>query len=143
MKRAILIAVVIAVGLAYLAGFWPQHRQLSDVRAQLQETQARLAAAEARIRLGEMLGRLLALSDAVGAKNYGQAATLSSSFFDAVRTEATRAPLPAVTSTLQEILNARDRVTTAIAGTDPALTGILKEEERSLRRVLGYPVDGS
>ncbi len=143
MKRAILIGAVIVVGLAYLAGFWPQHRQLSDVRGQLQEAQTRLAAAEARIRLGDVLGRLLALSDAVAAKNYGQGATLSSAFFDAVRSEATRAAQPEVNSTLQEILSARDRVTTAIAGADPALTGILKEEERSLRRVLGYPVDGS
>jgi hypothetical protein len=143
MKRAILIAVVMVVGLAYLAGFWPQHRQLSDLRSQLQETQARLAAAEARIRLGDVLGRLLALSDAVAAKNYGQAATLSSSFFDAVRSEASRAARPDVTATLHEILNARDRVTTAIAGTDPALTGILKQQEQSLRRALGYPADGS
>lgn len=143
MKRAILIAAVIVVGLAYLAGFWPQHRQLSDVRRQLQETQARLTAADARIRLGDVLGQLLALSDAVAAKNYGQAATLSSTFFDAVRNEAAQAPQPEVTSTLQTILNARDRVTTAIAGTDPGVTSILKEQERSLRRVLGYPVSGA
>lgn len=143
MKRAILIAVVIVVGLAYVAGFWPQHRQLTDARGQLQDTQTRLAAAEARIRLGDVLGRLLALSDVVAAKNYGEAATLSSSFFDTVRTEASRATLPEVTATLQEILKARDRVTTAIAGTDPALSGVLKEQERSLRRALGYPVEGS
>lgn len=143
MKRAIVIAVVVVVGLAFVAGFWPQHRQLSDVRGQLQETQARLTAAEARIRLGELLGRLLALSDAVAAKNYGQAATLSSSFFDAVRTEASRATQPEVAATLRGILDARDRVTTAIAGTDAALTGVLKEQERALRRALGYPVERS
>jgi hypothetical protein len=27
-------------------------------------------------------------------------------------------------------------------GTDPALTGVLKAQERSLRRALSYPVDG-
>lgn len=30
MKRAIFIAAVIVVGLAYVAGFWPQRRQLTD-----------------------------------------------------------------------------------------------------------------
>lgn len=143
MKRALLIAAVVVVGLAYVAGYWPQHQQLTDARGQLSETQTRLATAEARIRLGEVLGHLLALSDAVAAKNYGQAATLSSSFFDTVRSEASRTTQPEVTAALQDILNARDRVTTAIAGTDPALTGVLKEQERSLRRALGYPVDGS
>lgn len=143
MKRAIFIAVVVVVGLAYLAGYWPQHQQLTDARGQLSETQTKLAAAEARIRLGDVLGRLLALSDAVAAKNYGQAAALSSSFFDAVQSEASRASQPEVTATLQEILKARDRVTTAIAGTDPALAAVLKEQERSLRRGLGYPVDGN
>lgn len=142
MKRALLITAVVVAGLMYLAGYWPQHRQLTDTRGQLAETQGKLAAAEARIHLGEVLGRLLALSDAVTAKNYGQAATLSSSFFDLVRNEASRTTQPDVTA-LQDILNARDRVTTAIAGTDPALTAVLKEQERALRRALGYPVDGS
>jgi hypothetical protein len=143
MKRALLIAVVVVVGLAYVAGYWPQHQRLTDARGQLSETQTRLATAEARIRLGEVLGQLLALSDAVTAKNYGQAATLSSSFFDAVRNEASRATQPEVTATLQEVLKARDRVTTAIAGTDPGLAGVLKEQEWSLRRALGYPGNGS
>lgn len=142
MRRAIFILVVVLIGVAYAAGFWPQHRELTEVRTQLQETQTRLAAADGRSRLAEALGRLLTLSDAVAAKNYGEAATLSSSFFDAVRVEASRAEQPDVTATLQTILNVRDQVTTAIAGTDPSLSTVLKEQERSLRRALGYPVGG-
>lgn len=142
MRRAILSVVVVLIAVAYIAGFWPEHRQLTDVRSQLQETQMRLAAADGRLRLAEVLGRLLTLSDAVAVKNYGEAATLSSSFFDAVRAEASRAEQPDVTTSLRAILNVRDQVTTAIAAADPSLSTVLKEQERSLRRALGYPVGG-
>lgn len=143
MRRAIVIVVVVLIGVAFVAGFWPQYRQLTEARKQLQETQNRLTAAEGRIRLADLLGRLLTLSDAVASKNYGDAAALSSSFFDAVRIEALRAEQPAVTATLQTILNSRDQVTTAVAGTDAALSTMLKEHERSLRRALGHPMDGA
>lgn len=144
MKKAatIAIAVLVVVALAYFAGYWPQHQQMTDAQAQLQEAQNRLAAAEGRIRLGEVLGQLLRLSDAVAAKNYGEAATLSSSFFDSVRIEVSRADRPDAIATLQAILQSRDQVTTAIAGTDPSLSTVLKEQERSLRLALGYPVAG-
>lgn len=144
MKRAITIAiaVLVVVALAYIAGYWSQHQRLTDAQAQLQETQNRLAVAEGRIRLGEVLGELLRLSDAVGSKNYGEAATLSSSFFDSVRVEASRADKPDVMATLPAILNRRDQVTTAIAGMDPSLSTVLKEQERALRLALGYPVTG-
>ena len=142
MKRAITIAVLVVVALAYIAGYWPQHQRLTDAQAQLQETQNRLAVAEGRIRLGEVLGQLFRLSDVVAAKNYGEAATLSSSFFDSVRVEASRADKPDVMATLQAILNTRDQVTTAIAGMDLSLSTLLKEQERALRLALGYPVTG-
>jgi hypothetical protein len=142
MKRAVIIAAVVVVALAYLAGYWPQRRQLADVRSQLLDTQTRLAAADLQNRLGDLLGRLLALSDAVADRNYGEAAARSSSFFDAVRTEASQAGRPEATTTLQNILSARDQVTTAIAGADPALPSVLKQQERELRRALGYPLSG-
>ena len=81
--------------------------------------QNQLAVAEGRIRLGQVLGQLLRLSDAVRAKNYGEAATLSSAYFDAVREEASRASAEG-TAALNIILKSRDQVTTAIAGTDAA-----------------------
>jgi hypothetical protein len=41
MKRILAIVVVVVVALAYLAGFWPQHRQLTDAQAQSRRLQAR------------------------------------------------------------------------------------------------------
>lgn len=142
MKRTPVIAAVVAVALAYTVGCWPQYRQRTEVQSQLQDTQTRLSAAEGRLRLADLLGHLLRLSDAVAVKNYGEAATLSSAFFDAVRAEASRADRSDVTTVLQSVLTTRDPVTTAIAGSDPALPSMLKVQERALRRALGYPVVG-
>ncbi|MEO7192076.1 MAG: hypothetical protein ABI051_13570 [Vicinamibacterales bacterium] len=143
MKRARAIVVLVVVALAYVAGFWPAHRQLVEVQNQAEAVQSRLVAAEARIRFGEVLGQLLRLSDAVNAKNYGEAATLSSSFFDSVRAEAAHVDRPEAKAALQEILAKRDQVTTAIASTDGSLSVTLKEFEQSLRGALGYPVSRS
>jgi hypothetical protein len=140
MKRILALGVVVLVALAYLAGFWPQHRQLTDLETQNRTLQERLTSAEGRVRLAEVLGQLLRLSDAVAAKNYGEAATLSSTFFDSVRAEAARADQPTVKEALDTILRTRDQVTTAVAQTDPSLSLALKEHERTLRRALGYAV---
>jgi len=72
--------------------FWPQHRRLAESQGQVRSLQERLTSAESRVRLGEILGQLLQLSDAVRAKNFGQAATLSSAFFDPVKGGCSRQP---------------------------------------------------
>ena len=140
MKRILAVVAVVVVALAYLAGFWPQHRQLTVARTENLGLQQRLAEAESRVRLAAVLGQLLRLSDAVTTRNYGEAATLSSSFFDSVRAEAARPNPPAVTEALERMLRTRDQVTSAIAQTDPSVSVSLKEHERTLRRALGYPV---
>src|SRR5689334_2111657 len=114
MRRIILGAVAVAIVLAFVAGFWPQHTRLMEARSQLSAVQAQLAAAEDRVRLGDVLGQLLRLSDAVDAKNYGEAAMLSSAFFDSVRAEASKNGRPDAKRALNDILGTRDQVTTAI-----------------------------
>ena len=142
MRKIAIIGVAVLVVVTFLAGFWPQHRRLAESQGQVRGLQERLTSAESRVRLGEILGQLLQLSDAVRAKNFGQAATLSSAFFDAVRQEVARANPPEATNTLNGILQTRDRVTTAIAGTDAGLESILRQHEEALRRALGYPTSG-
>jgi hypothetical protein len=143
MKRAAAIVALLVMAIAYLAGFWPQHRQLVEAREQIRVVQEQLSDAEARLRLADLLGQLLRFSDAVAAKNYGEASTLSSGFFDSVRSEISRTNRTDVRASLQQILDSRDRVTTAIAGTDPTLDSVLKAHERTLRQALGYPVAAS
>ncbi len=108
--------------LAFLAGFWPQHRALVESQAAAASLQAALDATEARIRLGRILGQLLRLSDAVTLKNYGETATLSSAYFDSVRQKVSRSEAMESVAALNSILQSRDRVTTAIASADATLS---------------------
>ena len=140
MMRRIGIAVVavLIVG-AYILGFWPEHRQQVALRAELANAQTQLAESQARVHLGEVLGRLLELSDSVAARDYGHAATLSSAFFDRVRTEAAATQKPDVRAILDQILETRDSVTTSLAHSDPEVVNVLNEHQRRLRNALGYP----
>ena len=90
MKRYFVILVIVFTGLAYLVGYWPEHQGRKALEGQVASLQVELAEAQARVRLGGLLGQILAAEDAVFAQNYGQAQALSSKFFDAVRAEATR-----------------------------------------------------
>ncbi len=138
MKKTWLGLGAASIVLVFLAGFWPQHRQLTASQAAATALRAQLDAAEARIRLSEVLGQLLRLSDAVRSKNYGEAASLSSRYFDTVRQEASRAG-EETRGVLNGILGSRDQVTTAIAATDAGLELTLRDHERRLRRALGFP----
>ncbi len=142
MRKVVLVVVAVLIVVVFFAGFWPQHRQLTASQDQARSLQERLTTAEGKVRLGEVLGQLLRLSDAVRMKNYGEAATLSSSFFDAVRQEASRSDRPEVTNVLNGILQTRDRVTTAIASADAGIDQVLQQQEEALRRALGYPTSG-
>ena len=139
MKRVYLGIVATLVVAAFVAGFWPQHRQLTTSQALTETLQTRLDAAEARLRTGQVLGQLLRLSDAVRVRNYGEAAALSSTYFDTVRQEMSRADADGAVA-LNAILASRDQVTTAIAGGDPTLDVTLRQHEQQLRRALGYPI---
>ena len=119
MRKIAIIGVAVLVVVTFLAGFWPQHRRLTESQDQVRSLQEHLTAAESRVRLGEILGQLLHLSDAVRGKNFGQAATLSSAFFDAVRQDVARANPPEATNTLNGILHTRDRVTTPLPAPTP------------------------
>jgi hypothetical protein len=140
MKRALYIAVVVLIIGAYVGGYWPEHRRRTEAETQVRALQGQLNAADARNRLGEVLGRVLRVSDAVEARNYGEAAALSSIYYDRVREEASRAEPPDVKQALESILQSRDEVTAALARTDPSVAITLREQELKLRRALGYPV---
>lgn len=140
MKRSYVIVAIVAVVAAYVAGYWPQRQRLADAQARLAVQAAQVTAAEGRVRLAELLGRLLRLTDAVTARNYGDAAQLSSAFYDLVGQEAGRADRPEVGAALTAILQTRDQVTSMIGAMAPELDAQLVEQTRALRRALGYAV---
>ena len=143
MNRVILIAGAVLIAASYAAGFWPERRHLMSALREVQALQGQLERSEARERVGAVFGQLLNLSDAISARNYGRAATLSSQYFDRVRQETSLATERDTKQALTAILDTRDRVTTAIARTEPSISQVLRQQELRLRRVLGYPVEPS
>jgi hypothetical protein len=145
-NRALSVLVVLLFVGAFLAGYWPQRERVSRAQAaaaeaehRLAEARSRLAELEARDRLGRAFGRFLALEDAVASGNYGEAAGLSSAFFDAVHAEAGLAGAT-VRPALDAILMRRDTVTAGVARGDASVREALVPIARELRRALGHPV---
>ena len=147
MKKMLAVLVVLLVAGAFAAGYWPQHQELVQARAeaaearrQLAEARSQLAEAEAKARLARVFGQYLALQDAVASGNYGEAQKLSSPFFDAVREELTKGAEPTARTALDAVLMRRDTVTAGIARGEGSVRETLVPIERELRRALGYPV---
>lgn len=143
MKRLVALAVLVAVGLAYLAGFWPQHQRVLALETEAGTLRDRVADLEGRTRAAMLLGELLNVTDAASRMDYGQAQQLSSAFFDHVRTEAAASTVPALKSGLPSILVARDTVTSALARGDEQVVPTLRELELKLRVMLGYATQPS
>ena len=139
MKKYIAIFVIVLAGLAYLVGYWPEHRRRQALEGQVTSLQAELGEAQARVRLGSLLGQLLAAEDAVSAQNYGQAQALSSKFFDAVRAEATRTASGSFKDALEKVVQMRDSVTASLTRGDPQALTLLRDAETLLRNALGFP----
>ncbi len=141
--RTWLLAAVVALGAAFLAGYWPQARQRRAVERELAALNDRVADAEARERLGRLLGDLLYLTETVAAMNYGEAQPLSTRFFDDVSAEAARTSAPDFKAALEEVARQRDSVTAALARGDPAALESLRAAQLALRAALGYPTPRS
>jgi hypothetical protein len=140
MRRYGLLIVVLFVGAAYVAGYWPEHQQRMTLERERQGLQVQLAEAQARVRLGGLLGQLLAVMDAAAARNYGQAQDLSSRFFEDLRAEAARVPDAPTRGVLEGILRARDSVTASLTRSDPAVLDQLRPAQDGLQSALGYRV---
>jgi hypothetical protein len=82
MKRvSAVVAIVVVLG-AFLAGYWPQRRQVAMLETEVSTLPDRVTDVEARNRAAALLGELLNLTDAVARKDYGQALQLSSTTQD-------------------------------------------------------------
>jgi hypothetical protein len=139
MRRYFAILVIVLAGLAYLVGYWPEHWRRQALEGQVSGLQVQLADAQARVRLGGLLGQLLAAEDAVSAQNYGQAQALSSRFFDAVHAEAAQTAAGSFKDTLEKVGRMRDPVTASLTRGDPQALTLLRDAETLVRNALGFP----
>lgn len=131
-------AVVVAV--VYLLGYWPERQKRVALEAELSSLRQDVVELTARDNVSGILGQLLAAIDEAAAMNYGQAQTSASSFFDAVRREASVTSVAPFRSALESVLQRRDAVTSALARGEASVLDPLRQSATELRRALGYPV---
>jgi hypothetical protein len=137
LKNLILLLIALALlGTAYLAGYWPQHKLVTQSQQQLETNQAQLATAQDRLRLYALQNRLSRMIDVVREKNYGSAAKLSSEFFNGVRSEILEARNPQAKAVLQDVLAARDSVTSKLAVADPTVIDLLNQAVSRIQPLL-------
>jgi hypothetical protein len=144
MKRFLVVLVVAilvvgAIGAAVLAGYWPEHQRRQALAGELSDLRVELAEATARVRLGELLGELLALEDAIAAQDYGQAQAQASTLFDAARAEVTRVEAGPSRAALEQVVRLRDPVTAGLARGEASTLARVEEAEALVRGALGYP----
>lgn len=140
MKRIAAIVAIVLIGGAYLAGYVPERRLRTAAEQESQGLRDRLDAAEARVRMGQLLGQVLAIREVVVRRNFGQAQEFSSGFFDSVRTEAAATSSGQFRNDLNDVLSRRDSVTASLAKGDEAVGEVLRTIEVRMRRALNYPV---
>lgn len=127
MKRFGYLAFVIVIALAFMAGYWPQHKKLLQTQGELIDTSASLSKAAAEVRLCHLQSQLVSLLQETENKNYADASVLSTKFFDGVRQEVGNAPSSSVKSSLESMLNQRDAITASLAKADPKAGDLLSQ----------------
>jgi hypothetical protein len=138
-KRIAAIAGIVLLAGAFLAGYLPERGLRTAAEQESSLLRQQLAAAEARVRMGQLLGQVLAVREDVVRQNYGQAQELASKLFDDVRREATATPSDEFRSTLNDVLSRRDSVTASLTKAEPGILDVLRMIELQMRRSLGYP----
>lgn len=138
MKYVLFVLAALGLVAAYAAGRWPERERRLVLEGEVAVLQGRLQDAEERVRMDALLAELQNLMEVVGQKNYGEAQTLSSRFFDRTRAESGRTSQAGFKAALDAVLGLRDGVTAALAQADPAVSQRLRLADRRLRDALGY-----
>jgi len=138
MKRLFVTLVIVLAGLAYLGGYWPERERRLALEGQVTRLQVELVEAQAKVRLGGLLGQILAVEDAVSAQNYGQAQALSGKLFDGVRDEATQTAAGGLKDALDKVVRLRDPVTASLTRGDPEALTLVRDAETLMRGALGF-----
>jgi hypothetical protein len=134
-KGFLFILVVALIGGAYVAGYLPEHGRLVESQRELEAAQGQLADAHSHLRIYTLQSRLARMIETVRERNYGEAAKLSTEFFDGVRHETTLSQDAKVLSELEAVLAIRDSVTMRLAVGDPSILDALNGAMNRLRQI--------
>ncbi len=125
MKRIGLVVILLL--LAFVAGYWPQHKKVVEAQKASVWFDTRTWQLESSLRLYRLQSQLITLVQETEKKNYANAAELSTKFFNTLNSDVPLAASPDPRASLQTILNQRDAVTATLAKGDPAALDLLKQ----------------
>jgi hypothetical protein len=134
LRRIFVVIVLMALSLG--GGYWYEHSRWAAAESKSEALSAQLAQDNGTIDLYRLQDQLLSLVQDTGNKNYGDAAALSTKFFDNLRAEASRSTQPEVASALLSIQNQRDAVTAGLAKADPKVHDLLVQLLDTFRQIL-------
>jgi hypothetical protein len=120
-RTAIVIASVVLILAAFLAGFWPQYQRAGQFESELATQRERVRILEANQRLAAAAHLASAMFLESSKLNYGVASEMAGEFFSRVRTLIGEATDPTVRHELEEIAAKRDSVVAALAKGDAAV----------------------
>jgi hypothetical protein len=123
---AIITGALIGVFIAgFLIGYLPQRRTIESLQEQIAGMEQQSAALQQSLKLAELRGAAGLMSYRANRENYGEAAKLSTGFFNGVREMIDEVENEAARRNLQSILERRDEVTAALAQADPSVKDAL------------------
>lgn len=135
--------VIVLMALSFGGGFWWEYSRAGSVQTKLNSANTQLARENDTIRLCRLQDELLTLVEDTGNKNYGDAATASTAFFNQLSSEVSQTTQSSAKSAMQSILARRDQVTADLAKADPASHDLFAQMSEAFHHavqpVLGTP----
>ena len=114
-----IVLAILALGAAYLGGFWPQWQKVKAAQAELQAARQRISALERTDRFCRLRSMLMGVQASFQSRNYGIAQSQAQEFFAAVTRELAEAG-PEERTALLRIGQQKSTLIEGLAASDPS-----------------------
>lgn len=125
------LVLVIALGVAFLAGYIPEYLQVQELKQQSaaaqEKLQSRIAALETKYEVAQIHSRLGMLILQVEQKNFGDSLKISTALFDQIAASLPTISDAASRQVLSDLSKQRDAITSALTSGSPDAAGKLKQ----------------
>ena len=135
-----IIAAVTLIVTVFLLGFVPQYLHKRNLGTELSETQFKLSSARQQIQIDEVRTLAARVLLQASRQNYGTARETATALFNKVRELAEESDNPSLKTSLLQILNLRDSITSGLTQATPS---IIPELQSLLEGTFNLPDAGS
>lgn len=119
-----IVGLVLVVA-AFLGGFVPQHKSLSEARSQIASLQQQLAGERQARTFADFRNETALLYTDISKSNYSAAGDRATKLFTGLQQFTYQAPAP-LKQKLENVLQSRDAIVAAIAKADPSSAGLVQ-----------------